>query len=210
MTNEATGYRSKDQVLFDLAKALAFSPESLQANRQGRLSADQFKKFMGRCTRPAAMAAAWAVAPFLIWTGMTAARQQVSFGAGFVIFLGNLMHLSDFVAAQGKFSALATVGSTLVCLGLAAYTASRLSMPLYLDAMARQVIAKEGRLLGREEQLLRANGRDPIERYYFSMKTDTYEVNLAAYRAIESGSVYLVYLLPRSGLLVSLEPKITT
>jgi hypothetical protein len=33
-------------------------------------------------------------------------------------------------------------------------------------------------------------------------------VNLAAYRAIEAGSIYLVYLLPRSELLVSIEPKI--
>ena len=32
-------------------------------------------------------------------------------------------------------------------------------------------------------------------------------VNLAAYRALEAGSIYLVYLLPRSQMLVSIEPK---
>jgi hypothetical protein len=32
-------------------------------------------------------------------------------------------------------------------------------------------------------------------------------VNLAAYRAIEPGSIYVVYLLPRSQMLVSIEPK---
>jgi hypothetical protein len=32
-------------------------------------------------------------------------------------------------------------------------------------------------------------------------------VNLAAYRAIEPGSIYLVYLLPRSQQLVAIEPK---
>jgi hypothetical protein len=32
-------------------------------------------------------------------------------------------------------------------------------------------------------------------------------VNLAAYRALEAGSIYIVYLLPRSELLASIEPK---
>jgi hypothetical protein len=32
-------------------------------------------------------------------------------------------------------------------------------------------------------------------------------VNLAAYRALEAGSIYLVYLLPRTERLVSIEPK---
>jgi len=209
MIEEAARYRSKEQVLIDLAKALGFSPESLEANRQGKLSGDQVKKFLSRCIRPAVMAVAWVIAPFLFWAGLTAARQQVSFGAAFGILFGNLFHLSDFAAAQGKFSALATVGSILVCLGLAAYTASRISMALYFDALGRTVMAREGRVVAREEQTMRDNGRDPVERYFFSMKTDNYEVNLAAFRAIENGSVYLVYLLPRSGLLVSVEPKIT-
>jgi hypothetical protein len=33
-------------------------------------------------------------------------------------------------------------------------------------------------------------------------------VNLAAYRALEPGSIYVVYILPRSELLVSIEPKV--
>jgi hypothetical protein len=33
-------------------------------------------------------------------------------------------------------------------------------------------------------------------------------VNLAAYRALEAGSIYIVYLLPRSESLVSIEPKL--
>jgi hypothetical protein len=32
-------------------------------------------------------------------------------------------------------------------------------------------------------------------------------VNLAAYRAIEDGAVYLLYILPRSRQLVAIEPK---
>ena len=33
-------------------------------------------------------------------------------------------------------------------------------------------------------------------------------VSLAAYRALEAGSLYIVYLLPRSEVLVSIEPKV--
>jgi hypothetical protein len=56
---------------------------------------------------------------------------------------------------------------------------------------------------------MRANARDPIEKYFFDMKTDRYDVNLAAYRALESGAMYLIYVLPRSGTLIALEPKVT-
>jgi len=35
-------------------------------------------------------------------------------------------------------------------------------------------------------------------------------VNHAAYKALENGSTYLMYVLPRSGVLVSMEPKIFT
>ena len=75
--------------------------------------------------------------------------------------------------------------------------------------LERSIVAREARINAREEQTIRPNGRDPIEVYFFETKTDRYEVNLAAYRALEDGSVYRLYLLPRSKLLVSLEPKVS-
>jgi hypothetical protein len=56
---------------------------------------------------------------------------------------------------------------------------------------------------------MRPNGRDPIEVYYFDSKNNRYDVNHACYKALENGSTYLMYVLPRSGVLVSMEPKIT-
>jgi len=206
---DTTGYRSKEQVLYDLAKAYPFSPQALEANRQGRLSGDQFKQYIARCTRPAVMSIAWLVAPFLVWTGMAAARQHVSWFAAFPIFLNSLIHLSETMAAQGKISTIATLGSTLACIGLGFYTASRISTMLYFDLLERKVVAKESRVVGREEQIMRPNGRDPIERYYYGARSQYYEVSLAAFRALESGSMYILYLLPRSDVLVSLEPKVT-
>ncbi len=43
MIEDATIFRTKEQVLYDLSKALHFSPESLEANRKGRLSKEQMK-----------------------------------------------------------------------------------------------------------------------------------------------------------------------
>jgi hypothetical protein len=155
------------------------------------------------------MAIFFAVVPFVFWAGLTGMREHVSFTAALDIFVGKLMHLSEMLESQGKLSTLATVGSVLGCLGAAAYYATRFSVPLYFDLLAREVVSREGRVVAREEQILRPNGRDPIEHYFFDVKTDRYDVNLAAYRALENGAMYLMYVLPRSGVLVSLEPKLT-
>ncbi len=209
MIEDSTTFRSKEQILVDLSKALGFSPASLEANRRGRISPEQFKKFISRCISPAGMAIFFAVLPFVFWAGLTGMREHVSFTAALDIFVGKVMHLSEMLESQGKISTLTTVGSILGSLGLAAYNAARFSVPLYFDLLARDVVSREGRVVAREEQILRPNGRDPIEHYFFDVKTDRYDVNLAAYRALENGAMYLMYVLPRSGVLVSLEPKLT-
>ena len=206
MTNAPT-YRTKEDVLLDLAKALHFSPESIEANRKGRLSGEQFTGLISNFATPAFMTMLFAAAPFLGWAVVTAGQQQASFSAGLQIFLGQLMHIGDLADAQGTFAVITRVGSLLLCLGLAALFASRVSIGLYFDLLERAVIVKEGRVIAREEQTIRPNGRDPVEKYYFDLKTDRFPVNLAAYRAVENGSVYLLYVLPRSRQLVAIEPK---
>lgn len=208
MIDDASTFRTKDQVLFDLSKALGFSPASLEANRVGRLSADQFKQFFPRSVSPAVIAFFSAVLPFVFWAGSVSMREHVPFAAAINIFIGQLMHLNDMLDSQGKISTLFTVGSILASLVFAAYNGMRFSPGMYFDLLARQVATREGRVIAREEQTLRPNGRDPIEKYYFNLKNDRFDVNFAAYRALENGSTYLVYVLPRSGVLVSMEPKI--
>jgi len=206
---ETTGYRSKEQVLYDLAKAYPFTPEALEENRKGRLAADQFKHQFSKCSRPAIMAVACMIAPFLIWTAMTAGRQHVSWLAAFPIFINSLIHLGETLDAQGKISTIVMVGTTVGGVGFGFYMLSRISTALYFDLLERRVISRESRIVGREEQIMRPNGRDPIERYFFGSKSGYYEVSLAAFRALETGSVYILYLLPRSDVLISLEPKVT-
>ena len=209
MTGDASAFRSKDQVLVDLSKALGFSADSLAVNRQGRLSPQQFSQLIVRCLKPLGLAVLFAAMPFAFWAGMTGMHEHVSFPSGLDMFIGQLMHLGQMLEDQGKISTLTTVLSVLAGVGMGAYNLSRFSPGLYFDLLAREVVAREGRVTAREEQTMRPNGRDPIEKYFFDVKTDRFDVNLAAYRALESGAMYLIYVLPRSGQLVSMEPKVT-
>ncbi len=110
MVEDATIYRSKEQVLYDLSKALHFSPESLEANRKGQLSKDQVKQFSGQCIRPAALTFFLLVGPLAIWTWITAARQQLSFDAA----LPGTAHRADprerFVRGSRKVGRRADAG----------------------------------------------------------------------------------------------------
>jgi hypothetical protein len=209
VTQDPTTFRSKDQVLYDLAKAMRFSPESLAANRGGRLSGQQVKEFAGRLSGPTIVAVVFTLAPFVFWLVRTSAQEQVSFEEAIPILLRQLVHVGQMMESFGKLGTLFRLGSIAVCLVVAAIAAIRISPALYFDLLERSIVAREARINAREEQTIRPNGRDPIEVYFFETKTDRYEVNLAAYRALEDGSVYRLYLLPRSKLLVSLEPKVS-
>lgn len=208
MVEDASSFRTKEQVLYDLSKALHFSPESLEANRNGRLSKDQAKQLYGQCFGPAILAFLFAVAPFVVWTWITAQREQLSFANALPALLTKIVHVSDLIDAQGKMGALTMVGSILVSVAIAGFLAFRVPVALYFDLLDRKVEAREGRVVAREETTNRPNGRDPIEKYFFSLRYLNMPVNLAAYRALENGSIYIVYLTVRSEILVSIEPKV--
>jgi hypothetical protein len=206
--DEAQTYRTKEQVLVDLAKALGFSAASLEANRQGKLTSEQIRQFALGVIQPAILTLVFAVAPFLIWAAMISSHGEVSLTEGLSIFVTRLMHLSQLVEANGKFGAFLRMASTVAGLVGAGFSASRFSVPLYFDLLGREVAKKEGRVVAREDQTLRASGRDPIEKFFFILKNDYYPVNLPAYRALETGSIYILYVMPRSNVLVSIEPKV--
>lgn len=208
MIEDATIYRSKEQVLYDLSKALHFSPETLEANRKGQISKEQAKQLLGQGVQPAVLMVVFAVAPFAIWTWITAGRQQLSLMAALPALITELTHMNDLFEAHGKVGGGIMLGSIMISVAIAAFMALRLPVALYLDLIDRKVEAREGRVVAREEQINRANGRDPIEKYFFSLRYLNMPVSLAAYRALEAGSIYIVYLLPRSERLASIEPKI--
>jgi hypothetical protein len=205
---DATIFRSKEQVLCDLSKALQFSPESLEANRKGRLSKEQSKKLMVQVLKPAVLTVVFVLAPFAYWTYSTASSQQISFFAAFPALITEILHVKDLFEAHGKLGGVIMLGSIFISLAIAILLAWRVPLGLGLDLVAGRVETREGRVVAREEQINRPNGRDPIERYFFSLRYLNMPVNIAAYRALEAGSLYLVYLLSRSETLVSIEPKV--
>ncbi len=207
MSNNTAAFRDREQVLRDLAKALHFTVRSLEDNRKGKLSGDQFTSLIGRFLKPLIMTIVFAAAPFVAWGLIASSGQQVPFIAGVQLFIEQLTHLGDLADSQGKFAVITRVGSVLLCLVVAGLTAAKVSFGLYFDLLEGAVRPVEGRVIAREETTLRENGRDPIEKYYFDLKSDRHEVNLAAFRAIENGSVYVLYLLPRSRQLIAIEPK---
>jgi hypothetical protein len=205
---DATIFRNKQQVLRDLSQALHFSPETLEENRKGRISKEQAKQLSGRCFPPAIMTLVLVFAPFITWTWITAGRQGLSFDSALPALFKELTHVNDLFEAHGKMGGVLMLGSIVISLAMAAFMASRVPLQLYFDLLDRKVEAREGRVVAREEQINRPNGRDPIEKYFFSLRYLNMPVSFAAYRALEAGSVYIVYLLPRSETLASIEPKL--
>ena len=202
-------FRNREQVLSDLSKALHFSPEALEVNRRGRISSEQIKRLAFRCIRPALLTSLFLFLPLFLWIALTSAkepkcpccRQRRS-------CFRDLLHLSDSIEAHGKFGALFRLGSILVGLGIGIYMLSRFPFALYFDLLDGTVSTREGRIVAREEQTLRSNGRDPVEKYFFDIKTERFDVNAAAYRAITRAR-YLIYLLPRSQCSCRFEPKVS-
>jgi hypothetical protein len=208
VVEDAATYRTKEQVLYDLSKALHFSAEALESNRNGRLSKEQVKQLSGRCFRPAFLTFLFAVGPFVVWTWIVAGREQLSFSSALPVLLTKIVHVNDLIEAQGKMGAITMLGSILLSVAIAGFLAFRVPLALYFDLLDRKVEAREGRVVAREETINRPNGRDPIEKYFFSLRYLNMPVNLAAYRALENGSIYIVYLTQRSEILVSMEPKV--
>ena len=163
MIQDATMYRSKEQVLYDLSQALHFSPDSLEANRKGQISQEQIKKFAIRCVSPASLTFAFALAPFLLWISALSSGQQISFGAALPVLTHELTHVKDLFENHGKKGGVIMLGSIVISLGIAAFMAMRVPLALYFDLLDRKVKTQEGRVVAREEQINRPNGRDPIE-----------------------------------------------
>jgi len=186
VVEDATKFRTKEQVLYDLSKALRFTPESLEANRKGRLSKEQVKQLAPQVILPMILTFVLAVGPLAAWTYVTAGRQQLSFENAFPALINELMHVHDLFEAHGKVGGAMMLGSILVPLAIAAFMVLRLPIMLYFDLLDRKVEAREGRVVAREEQINRPNGRDPIEKYYFSLRYLNMPVSLAAYRALEA------------------------
>ena len=130
-------------------------------------------------------------------------------GNAFPALITELTHVNDLFEAHGKMGGVMMLASIVFRWRLALHGFPRAAVAL-LRSAGPQGGTREGRVVAREEQINRANGRDPIEKYFFSLRYLNMPVNLAAYRALEAGSVYIVYLLPAAKYWPPSNPKWTS
>lgn len=208
MSRKTDRWRTKEQVLLDLADALHFSANSLERNRNGRLGPEQLQSAALRLLRPVGTAAAYAFAPVLVWTLLAMLSGHEDFSTAWNSVRTTALHPKELFQDHGWLTCLVIIGATIASIGMGAHHAASISFALFFDLVERAVIVKEGRIEGREDQTFRKSGRDPLEHYFFDLKTERFTVNRAAFLALDSGAAYYVYLLPRSRILVALEPKV--
>jgi hypothetical protein len=207
MAKAGESWRTKEQVLIDLANALHFSADALEQNRKGYLAIEQWQRLFAKFLRPVLITAAFIVGPFGIWAligFMNGAGLSESLDHVFSVAVQPKLLFQEHGTFVSGFILAVTLGGFVMGLR----KGSKISMGLYFDLIERKVIAKEGRIEGREEQVFRTGGRDPIESYFFDLKTERFEVPSAAVQALDNGAAYCVYILPRSRVLVSIEPKV--
>jgi len=209
MAKVPDSWRTREQVLLDLCNALHFSPDSLEQNRKGNLSAEQWQRLFICFLRPVLMGAAFILGPFVVWTLIGVLSGSDSLGGSLHYVFSAAFQPRLVLEYHGWFVSGVIVLATLGGIGFGIYKASRVSMALYFDLIERKVIIKEGRVESREDQVFRSGARDPIESFFFHLKTDKFEVNSAAVQALDNGAAYYVYLLPRSRTLVAIEPRMS-
>ena len=208
MAKSTESFRTKEQVLIDLANALHFTADSLENNREGDLALEQWQRLFMEFLRPVIRAAACFIGPFGIWALLAFMNSGNSFGESMHNVFEIAFHPKQLFEDHGWFVSAVVIVGTLGGIGMGFYKASQISMALYFDLIERKVVVKEGRIEGREEQTFRSGGRDPLESYYFDLKTERFEVNCQAVQALDSGAAYHIYVLPRSRRLVAIEPKL--
>lgn len=201
-------WRSKEQILRDLAKAFKFSAGSLEANRRGKLALHQIGTTLIELVRPLVFSAGSVLAPFSIWTVLAMVAGRGGSSDAFLYVVDRMMSPGNLFSDLGTFKTILATALTLSGLVAGAMFASRFSMALYFDLIDRTVLIREGRVESSEHELLRKNGKDPVENYYFHFKSEKFPVSRKAFKALDCGAAYYLYVLPRSRRLVAVEPKI--
>jgi len=201
-------WRSKEQILRDLAKAFHFSASSLAANRRGKLAWGQIRSTFFVLVRPLVFAAGFVLAPLFLWTVLAMLDGRGSSAESFTYVMSCLASPADLWADLGGLKTTLALIITLTGLVVGAIFAGRFSVALYFDLIDRVVLIREGRVESSEHELLRKNGKDPVENYYFHFKSEKFPVSRKAFKALDCGAAYYLYVLPRSRRLVAVEPKI--
>ena len=201
-------WRSKQQILRDLAKAFRFSANSLEANRRGKLAPEQLRSTFLELVRPLVFGAGCVLAPLALWTVMVMMDRRTSPSESFSYVISCMISPANVFETLGYFKATIAALATLAGLIGGVWFFKRFSIGLYFDLLEHTVVIREGRVESSEHEVLRKSGKDPLEQYYFHHKNEKFPVSRQAFLAIDCGAAYYIYFLPRSRRLVAVEPKI--
>ena len=196
--------RTAEEVSIDLAKGLQFSFDDLRSFRKGILPAWSCQLLLRKVLTPVLTAAALIVVPLFGAAYFSSSSQQVSIFDGLAIVVTAVGHIKDMADSSGWFRTILYFVVGIGCVGSSFYYLTKVPLALFFDILAKQVRISEGRVNAREEE--KAGKRDEVITYYFDMKDRRFEVPRPAFNALDGGGAYRVYYLPRSGMLVAIEP----
>jgi hypothetical protein len=200
--------RSAEQIGFDLAKAIQFSMQDLNAARKGILPLSTFQPLLGTALKPLVRAAAFILIPWVTAAYFASSHNNCSIFQGLAIVFSNLGHLPEFAKDHGVFRTILYIKALFLPTGYGIYGVTKVPFDLLRDMLGKRVRSAEGRVTVREEDKKVHGKRDEVSFYYFHLRERTFEVSRKAFLAIDDGGSYRVYFLPRSNTLVAIEPSV--
>lgn len=212
----SSAWASKVKLARTLEHAFHFTPLALEANREGRLSPEQVAPLISRILEPLGATALSLVFWAAFWLIYVVAILHRPLGEFQHEFLSRFIHPQTIMATQWANiaydrSPLVYSGAVLSFLFLCLHGLTRISLKLVLDVIAGRVERVEGRVIkGEEERKTRGGDAGKMRYYYRTRDDEDFDVSRIAYLALDSGGAYSLFYLPRSHVLVAVEPNLDT
>lgn len=197
--------RRPDPVELTLAfgRVFQFTPQDLLSNRKGRLGSDQFKViFVDRLNGLFA-----ALACLILLLGFRISWAVIGEKLPLVDFIGNLV-LSPALLFTSKDGMPILITLALMAFALGALLSLRkVPWPVFNDAMGRKVKKVEGIIWAEEEEYRdQAEGGFLTTRPIYRIDKTKFYVTRKQHETMRSGLPYVMYLLPKSSVIVAVEP----
>lgn len=195
-----------------LEYAFGFTYESVGENRLGKLASNQKLRLFERVFKTAGAGALAVFIWLALWLVYSSIVLKVpvddAIGEVFTRVLNpQLIWHTQFFGVYDKtprtYSAVAISLILLVAFGI-----FLLPFRLIRDILEGAVCQNLGRIEIEEGENLKRGQPDGKVRYYYRLRDlGKFEVSKAAYDAIDAGGIYAVYYVPRSRLIVAVEPR---
>ena len=195
---------SGEDIVKELAAANEFTDQDLAANRGGKISDNQFGKLAKKALRP------------LLTTGSTL--------VGWLFFCYCLNHFAPgivrlYIMKKAGVSMIMVTAGAMGSFLLGLLQTSRLTFLLISDLKIGLASAMEGRISPSWEERTAQGlsrlygGKEPV--YHYCIKSEEFEVDEEGYTVLKNrmdgySPMVKLYYAPKSRLLLSLEPRVSS